>query len=141
MTLILLLLLILYSKITGSLSALQISSKIVSINAKIAAERWVRPGDYIIHKQLGVGKYKGSIIYPSEIDEQDGDEVQRRNIKVHSLVVQFEDGETFWLPSLAQKVLYLRQSSILDMELKLDSISNTKNHEKRMEKSREKAKR
>lgn len=66
--------------------------------------RWIAPGDYVVHKELGIGKYLGiRMINLTPLKET-------KPVFEPVVVVKFLDGEVTWLKRFVEKELWLYRS-------------------------------
>ncbi len=92
-------------------------SRLHLLSVKIAADRMVFPGDYVIHEQYGIGRYIGS----RNVSISPMDSASK---KYNSLVVQFSDGFIHWYENMAKNELYVYRDG--DSICELSSIMDPK---------------
>lgn len=105
-----------------TLDSLQLNTRYGLQPVKIAADRYVLPGDYIVHEKYGVGQYMGV----KNIHINPG---QREVLQTQGMVVQFADTELTWFEKLAPQELYLF-TSYENGKQNLNTALNTKLWEK-----------
>ena len=70
---------------------------------KVSADRFIVPGDYVVHEEYGVGRYIGirfTHISPASITPSQS-EAEIRKKSVPLVVVQFDDAEITWFQKFA----------------------------------------
>jgi transcription-repair coupling factor (superfamily II helicase) len=105
-----------------TLDSLQLNSRFGLKPVKIAANRYILPGDYIVHETYGVGQYMGIkdiVINPG----------YAKLVKTQGVVVQFADTEMTWYERLAPQELYLF-TSYEEGKQSLNTALDTKKWEK-----------
>ena len=79
-------------------------STAITQRVKIGGLRWISPGDYVVHKEYGIGKFLRIVsvnLTPAR---------SSRTIEP-ALLVQFKDAEITWFQRLVEKELWFYQSS------------------------------
>ena len=84
---------------------------ILQNEVKIASQRWIQPGDFLVHQEFGIGQYLG-------IRMVDLTPVRKDRVFEPTVVVQYADGEISWFQRLAVNELWLyRSKEVSDVEL------------------------
>jgi transcription-repair coupling factor (superfamily II helicase) len=71
---------------------------------RIGGQRWIMPGDYVVHEEYGVGRYLGVRMV---------DLTPARNTRTlePTMEVQYADGEVSWFQRIVDKELWLYRSA------------------------------
>lgn len=77
---------------------------------KIAGNRWITIGDFIVHKEYGIGKFIG-------VEQVDITPAKSKRAIEPVLVIKYRDAEVTWFQRLVEKELWFYQSSGAKVEL------------------------
>jgi transcription-repair coupling factor (superfamily II helicase) len=86
---------------------------------EINAQRWILPGDYIVHNELGVGKYLGIRVINLTPARQSA-------FLEPTVVIKFADAEVAWLKRFVKTELWLYRSEDLSFGIRNVTKSSTK---------------
>lgn len=71
---------------------------------KVAGDRYIQPGDYVVNEKYGIGKY----IFPKNIDISPA---QKITMHAPGIVVQYKEGTITWFQKFAENELWLYRTS------------------------------
>jgi len=107
---------------------------------KIAAERYIVPGDYVVNEDYGIGRYLGIRyvhISPASVKPSHS-YAERMKKSVPMVVVQFDDAEVSWFQKFAEKQLWVYRSADSGMQL-LSSVLDKKKWTRRKRSARQRS--